>query len=70
MKCVHVHFTLEISKPHFYLSRVTGSVFEIKGVPCTRCAQFRGLVHRFWNLCTRQMHAFPNILYIYIEMIS
>ena len=37
-------------------------MFEIKGAPCTRCAHFGGWVHRFWDLCTRCVHAFSYIL--------
>ena len=36
------------------------------GVTFYRNAQFRGRVHRFSNLCTRQVHAFPKLLiYLY-----
>ena len=38
------------------------SVFEMKGAPCTRFAQFGGWMHWSWNLCTWQVHDFPNVL--------
>ena len=50
-------FTITLSEGDYvYIT----SVFEIEGAPCTLCAHFVGLVHVFWNMCTRQVHAFSK----------
>ena len=49
---------------NFHVVVITlNSVFEIKGAPCTRCAQFGCRVHRFWYLCTRWVHLISEYFY-------